>query len=136
MEISYFFRFKLERYNFLGKKRKQLCSLNSAFPLILYLWIHITVFTEPKKQCIYDIIYISPFLVSLKQSSYVLSFYFLNKGSFRLLSQPIQCTFVSHFPIEILKCTFISDLFSLPKSGWPWSLGPWSKFYEDWIHKY
>ena len=47
--ISYFFKFRLEKYNFLRQKRKNqtLCLVNFAFPLISYLWIRIRIH-DPK----------------------------------------------------------------------------------------
>ena len=40
LEISNFFSFRLEKYNFL-QKNPNICGLNSAFPLIIYPWIRI-----------------------------------------------------------------------------------------------
>ena len=39
LEISYSFRFRLEKYDFLRKKTPKICWINSDFSLILYLWI-------------------------------------------------------------------------------------------------
>ena len=45
--ISYFFSFRLEKYNFLQKNPKT--WFNSAFPLILYLWTRMSLkFKCPK----------------------------------------------------------------------------------------